>query len=158
MSTLQANTDDVSSALFQVTISDLGKIAFSSCSGLFSSVEVRYFESGGLLGPAKTARKTIRHGLITFSSSRSEQSDQLMSKKLLDWYIQVCDSSHALQKRTISIGALNSKNEVISEWKLVAAWPCEWRGPLFSQSDHHFAIEQVSFAHEGIENSRKGGE
>ncbi len=149
--TNSANEQDGLTTQFKVVIPELKDMVFKSCEGLESEIEVLYFSEGGLLGAPKTARGAQRVHRLSFGQGTSSGDS---GKTIFDWYLDVCDSSKPLQKKTLSITITDREGKKLTEWRVINAWPCRWNAPLLSRDATTVAVEYVSFAHEGIERKK----
>lgn len=138
--------------LFKVIIPGMKEAVFQSCDGMEAEVEVNFFYSGGSLKAPKTARGNQRVNRISFSQGSSGKDSN--SKTIFDWFLDVLDSGKPLQKKTLSIQITNSSNTVLSEWRIINAWPCRFVAPVLSKDAGAQALEYVSFAHEGLERKK----
>ncbi len=149
----QTNHDqDGLTTLFKVIIPGMKEAVFQTCDGMEAEVEVNFFYSGGSLKAPKTARGNQRVNRISFSQGTSGKDSN--SKTIFDWFLDVLDSGKPLQKKTLSILITNSNNDVLSEWRVVNAWPCRWVAPVLSRDNASQTLEFVSFAHEGLERKK----
>ncbi|MEZ4749454.1 MAG: phage tail protein [Bdellovibrionota bacterium] len=140
------------STRFKITIPQLKNVTFKTCDGLDSEVEVRMIAEGGRMGAPRMARGRQLVSRISFSHGMvSPEASGATAKTIFDWYQEVCDSSKPLEKKTISITIEDPGGNKIAGWKILNAWPCRWRGPLLSSEMNRLTIEQICFAHEGIE-------
>lgn len=138
-------------SLFKITIPGLRELAFKSCEGIESQMEVLYLEQGIGLKPPATARGTQRQSKITFSKGTTAQEK---GATIFDWYQAVCDLSKPLDKKILLVTLISGEGKKIAEWKIVNAWPCGWSASLLSKEWNELSLEYLTFVHEGIE--RKG--
>jgi len=143
--------DDGLSTQFKVIIPELRDTIFKSCEGLESEMEVLFFPEGGNMGAPKTARGHQRVSRLSFGQGTSGGES---GKTIFDWYLEVCDSSKPLQKKTLSITITDREGRKLTEWRVTNAWPCRWSAPLLSHENVAATVEYVSFAHEGIERKK----
>ncbi len=139
------------STQFKVVIPELRDMVFKSCEGLESEIEVIHFNEGGNLGAPRTARGAQRVSRLSFGQGTSGSDS---GKTIFDWYLEVCDTSKPLQKKTLSITITDREGKKLTEWRVLNAWPCRWSAPLMSHENASIAVEYVSFAHEGIERKK----
>lgn len=147
-----AHDNEGLTTLFKVIMPDHRDMVFKSCEGLESEIEVRSYMEGGSLNAPKTARGAQKVNKISFGQGTA--GGEGGSKSLFDWYLEVCDSSKALTKRTLSVVVSDAEGHTLAEWRILNAWPCRWAAPMMSRDNSAVTVETVSFAHEGIERKK----
>jgi len=139
------------SSSFKVIIPGLRDMVFKSCDGMELETEVVTFHEGGRTGAPRTARGNQRVGRISFSHGSASGGN---GSTLFDWYLDVCDRSKTLQKKTLSIIVTSPEGKDIAEWRIQNAWPCRWMAPSMGTDGNQLTVEYTSFAHEGIERKK----
>jgi len=132
---------------FHVEIGEIKEAAFSECSGLDMSTEVKEYSEGGLNefvhklpGRTKHSNVTLKRGLA-------------VSNELFNWYQEMEEALLTgkpveFKKVTITLNA--TANEQQMSWTLADAFPVKWAGPGFKADESAVAIESIEFAHHGI--------
>lgn len=142
------NDNEGLSTVFKVIIPGLPEISFKSCEGIQSEIEVVTFVEGGSQTAPRTARGQQRASRISFGQGSTHSG----GKSIYDWYSDVVDPGKPLAKKTfsITIRAPQKEREIIAEWWVLNAWPCQWMAPLMSKEVNQITIDYITFAHEGI--------
>lgn len=140
------------STKFKVIVPGMRELVFKSCDGMESEIEVMSFAEGGRMGAPRTARGRQQVSRIAFSQGSASTGSG--GRSVFDWYLEVCDSSKALDKKTLSIVVSDADGHDLAEWRIKNAWPCRWVAPMLSTDSNQLTVEFVSFAHEGIERKK----
>jgi phage tail-like protein len=140
---------------FQVEIGSIIKAAFTECSGLEMSTEVKEYEEGGTNGFVHVFPGRTRYSHVTLKRGF------IMTNELYIWYKQMEDclrQGKPLQLQQVSI-ILWSPNLGFPEmrWNLDRAFPVKWVGPNLKTDEAAVAVEILELAHHGIQDSRGSG-
>jgi len=139
---------------FHVEIGNITEAAFTECSGLEMSTDVKEYREGGENGfvhkfPGRTtvSNVTLKHGFTT-------------SGELFNWYkeMESClQRGRKFDLRQVTI-ALYSSAElgVVVRWYLDRAFPVKWIGPSLKSDEAAVAVESIEFAHHGIRTEPGG--
>ncbi len=140
------------STRFRVVIPGMNELVFRSCEGMESEMEVTSISEGGRMGAPRTARGHQRVNRMSFSHGSAAKGAG--GRSVFDWYMEVCDASKALSKKTLSVVVTDAEGRDLAEWRIVNAWPCRWVAPVIGTDHSRLTVEYISFAHEGIERKK----
>lgn len=133
---------------FHVEVGDITEAAFTECSGLEMSTEIKEYPEGGLNeyvhklpGRTKVSNVTLKRGFAT-------------SNELFNWYKEMegrLVAGRRFDSRQVTI-TLHSSAELGKKvrWTLDKAFPVKWAGPALKTDEAAIAIETLEFAHHGI--------
>jgi phage tail-like protein len=136
---------------FEIQIDGISQLTFQSCEGLEAEIEVVTLHEGGNLGAPRTARGHQNINRISFGQGTTSSEH---GKSIFEWFQDVCDAGHPLEKKSISIKLKNPDKQCLAEWQVHNAWPCRWTAPMMLSHSSGVAIEYVTFTHEGIERKK----
>jgi phage tail-like protein len=144
-----ARLDIFSTFKFHVEIGKIIKAAFTDCSGLEMSTEVKEYEEGGTNGfvhifPGRTkySHVTLKRGFI-------------LDNELFMWFKQMEDclqqgKKFQFEQVSIILRSPNLDGEGM-RWDLDRAFPVKWSGPTFKSDEAAVALETLEIAHHGIQ-------
>ena len=129
---------------FLVEIDGIAGASFLEVAGLESAIDVVEYREGNeksltvrkLPGLAKFPNVTLKRGVTT-------------DRALWDWHKQC--ATGAVQRRAVRIVLLDRAAKPVRAWKLHAAWPAKYCGPVLNAAASEVAIETIELAHEGID-------
>ena len=133
---------------FHVEVGNIIEAAFTDCSGLEMSTELKPYEEGGLNeyvhqfpGRIKYSNVTLKRGFAT-------------SNELFNWFKEMQDKligGKPFEFRQVTITLYSSvKLGRKVRWTLDKAFPVKWVGPSFKTDEAAVVIETLEFAHHGI--------
>jgi phage tail-like protein len=71
------------------------------------------------------------------------------SMELYEW-IQDCIVEGTIERKTVTIIAINEEGEDVATWQVLEAWPTKYTAPDFNATASEVAIELLELAHEGM--------
>lgn len=139
-------TDPYRAYNFKLEIQGVTEGHFSECSGMAVRVpSIPYREAGAgqvvhrLPGPIDYGEITLRYGLTS-------------STQLWTWFQTAVNGQ--VERRNVSIVMLGDDGSTpVTQWNLINAWPCEWRGALLDALGREAAIESITLVFETLNRS-----
>lgn len=120
------------------------RVGFVEVSGLESAVEPIYYREGSskqalplaIPGLAIPGRLVLKRGMLVGDN------------ELFLWMSSV--GFDQPERRDLRISLLNAQHEPAQVWKIRAAWPVRFQGPVLNALRNEVAIETLELVHEGI--------
>lgn len=135
--------------LFGVEIHGEDIASFAECNGPSLEMDVYEYEEGGSNGYVHKLPGRWKIGNLTLKRGFGK-ADRLWS-----WCQQVLSGAASgqwsLNEKNISVVLRDPTGAEVGRWTFVKAYPVKWTGPRFSASDNTVAIEEVEFAHRGLQ-------
>jgi phage tail-like protein len=133
---------------FHVEVGGIIEAAFTECSGLEMSMNVKEYEEGGLNdfvhkfpGRTKVSNVTLKRGFA-------------LSNEIFKWYKEMEDCIRQGKKFTFRPVTITLYTTVefgkLMRWNLDKAFPVRWVGPTLKTDEAAVAVEALEFAHHGI--------
>src|SRR5690606_12673664 len=128
---------------FRVEVEGIEQAGFSEVSGFDASLDVvEYREGTDVITPRKLPG-LAKYGNITLKWGATETMD------LYDW-IQDCIVEGTVERKTVTIIAIDEEGEDVATWQVLEAWPTKYTAPDFNATASEVAIELLELAHEGM--------
>jgi phage tail-like protein len=146
--------DFVTSGRFLIEIQGVEVGIFSSVSGLSVTVETVDIPEGGQNGFTHKVPGRMSWPNVTFSRglTNADYMFEWLQKSSGDGFAA---AGNKIERRTVSITALDSSGHRLRTWNCVDAFPVRWRGPDFSVDDHNPLGEELEIAHHGFTSETK---
>ncbi len=135
---------------FHVEIAGIIEAAFTECSGLEMTSDVKEYEEGGLNDFVHKFPGRTRYSNITLKRGFA------LSNEIYKWYRDMENSLHEGKKypfpfRSVSIILYSTVTPgKLMRWNLDKAFPVKWVGPTLKTDEAATAVESLEFAHHGI--------
>jgi phage tail-like protein len=132
---------------FHVELGSVTEGAFTDCSGLEMSTEVKEYEEGGNNGFVHKFPGRTRYSHVTLKRGF------LLSNEIFLWYREMEDclrQGKAVPFRQVSIILVSTGFGGQMRWNLNNAFPVKWTGPNLKTDETAVATESLEFAHHGI--------
>lgn len=127
---------------FRVEIDGLEAGGFSEVSGFDASIDVMEYREGDMVQTPMKLPGLKKYGNITL---RQGLTDSLV---LYEWIITGVEGP--VDRKTITITALDEAGEPAASWQVIEAWPTKYTAPDFNATASEVAIESLEIAHEGM--------
>lgn len=127
---------------FRVEIDGLEAGGFSEVSGFDASIDVIEYREGDMVQTPMKLPGLKKYGNITL---RQGLTDSLV---LYEWIITGVEGP--VDRKTITITALDEAGEAAASWQVINAWPTRYTAPDFNATSSEVAIEALEIAHEGM--------
>ncbi len=128
---------------FRVEVEGIEQAGFSEVSGFDASLDVvEYREGTDIITPRKLPG-LAKYGNITLKWGATETMD------LYEW-IQECIVEGTIERKTVTIIAIDEEGEDVATWQVLEAWPTKYTAPDFNATASEVAIELLELAHEGM--------
>ena len=72
----------------------------------------------------------------------------LKNSRLIEWFGNAIGENFQFEPRDISIHLLNEKNEVITSWEVIQAYPVKWVISDLKAQDNTLVIETVELVYQ----------
>jgi phage tail-like protein len=126
-----------------VEVEGIEQAGFSEVSGFDASLDViEYREGTDTITPRKLPG-LAKYGNITLKWGVTDSMD------LYEW-IQDCIVEGNIERKTVTIIAINEEGEDVATWQVMEAWPTKYTAPDFNATASEVAIEVLELAHEGM--------
>jgi phage tail-like protein len=128
---------------FKLVVPGVAEGHFTECTNIGARVTPIPYREGGLSqvvhqlpGPVEYAEVTLRYGLTA-------------SRELWDWFMSAVEGR--VERKNVSIVLMDSMGTTpVTQWDLVNAWPCSWRGTHLDAMGREAAIESVTLVFESL--------
>lgn len=127
---------------FRVEIDGLEAGGFSEVSGFDASIDVIEYREGDMVQTPMKLPGLKKYGNITLKQGLTD------SLVLYEWIITGVEGS--VDRKTITITALDEAGEAAASWQVINAWPIKYTAPDFNATSSEVAIEMLEIAHEGM--------
>jgi phage tail-like protein len=129
---------------FKLEIQDVTEGYFKEVSGLAIRVATIRHRGGGIKQPVRVMPGPTEFANVTLSSGMTA------SNQLWTWMLDVANGT--VRRKNVSIVMLGSDGiSEVKRWDLIAAFPCEWRGPELNALRSEMAVESVTLAFESLQ-------
>ena len=142
MSRTTRRPDPYQSFRFFVEVDGLESAAFTECSGLEVTTDVKEYEEGGENTFVHKLPGRTKYTNITLKWGTTESLD------LWKWYQAV--TLGFVERKMASIVQYNWKGDPVRRWNLFWAYPVKWVGPSFRTDSSEVGIETLELAHNGF--------
>lgn len=128
---------------FRVEIDGIQQAGFSEVSGFDASIDVVEYREGNeaTMTPHKLSGLT-KYGNISLKWGATN------SMEMYEWMEKAIQGK--IERKTITIIAINEEGEDIASWLVEEAWPTKYTAPTFNALANEIAIELLEIAHEGM--------
>lgn len=137
-------TDPYRSFRFALEIEGIEAALFTEVRGIDASYDVIEFRSGDLSGNAYKLPGLTRLGNVTLKRGVTDTMD------IWEWYKGEPGLTGAVERKDVTIKALDEEGNELSVWTLYDAWPCKYVVSDFNASESAVVIETLELAHEGF--------
>jgi phage tail-like protein len=127
---------------FRVEIDGLEAGGFSEVSGFDASIDVIEYREGDMVQTPMKLPGLKKYGNITLKQGLTD------SLVLYEWIITGVEGP--VDRKTITITALDEAGEAAASWQVINAWPMKYTAPDFNATSSEVAIEMLEIAHEGM--------
>lgn len=128
---------------FRLEVDGLDVAGFSEVTGFDATVDVIEYRNGDdpLATPMKAPGLT-KYSNITLKWGVTD------SLELYNWIQDIINGT--IEKKTVTITALDDLGEAGASWQLREAWPVKYTAPDFNGLGSEVAMESLELAHEGL--------
>lgn len=127
---------------FRLEIDGLEAGGFSEVSGFDASIDVIEYREGDMVQTPMKLPGLKKYGNITLKQGLTD------SLVLYEWIITGVEGP--VDRKTITITALDEAGEAAASWQVINAWPTKYTAPDFNATSSEVAIESLEIAHEGM--------
>ena len=128
---------------FRVEVEGIEQAGFSEVSGFDAALDVIEYREGNQVITPRKLPGLAKYGNITLKWGSTESMD------LYEW-IQECIVEGTVERKTVTIIAIDEEGEDVATWQVIEAWPTIYTAPDFNASASEVAIELLELAHEGM--------
>ncbi|MCX7570268.1 phage tail protein [Tumebacillus sp. DT12] len=131
---------------FRVEIEGIQQAGFSEVSGYDASLDVVEYREGNMSITPRKMPGLAKYGNITLKWGVTDSMD------LYKW-MEDCINGNVTRK-TVTIIAINEKQEDVSTWTVSEAWPMKYTAPDWNATASEVGIESMELAHEGMKRTK----
>jgi phage tail-like protein len=133
--------------------------SFTECSGIGVQIDKEVYFEGGVNDEQRILLKHAKFNDVTLKRGMSDNIDfwgwlQELLNLVNTTYTPRKDTDASL-RRNISISLFSQSGETMQSWRLIGAVPVAWKAPAFQANATVVAIEEITFAYEGLKISSK---
>lgn len=127
---------------FRVEIDGIQQAGFSDVSGFDATIDVIDYREGSDPTHVRKLPGLTKYGNITLKWGITDSLD------IYNWHKLAIDGD--IQRKNISIIAMDEKGDDKARWDIVNAWPTKYDPPDFTAKGNDVAIETLEIVHEGV--------
>jgi phage tail-like protein len=127
---------------FRVEIDGISVASFSEVSGFDATFDVIEYRTGDAPITPRKLSGLVKYGNVTLKWGASD------SLELYEWIQGQVEGE--VERKTVTIIAMDEAGEDAASWQLVEAWPVKYTAPDFNGLGSEIALETLELAHEGL--------
>lgn len=140
--------DPFRSYRFAIEIDGITEAYFTEVRGIEASFDVIEFRSGDMNSGYWKLPGLFRNTTITLKQGITDNME------LWEWFKTEPIMSGAIERKDVTIKALDDQQAEVAVWTFYDAWPCKYISSDFNASESSVLIESLEIAYEGFMRSK----